>query len=496
MDAEGPRRKSHAEAVACTECKSSSHQRNHTANHLPEASIGVKVVQWYSSIFEKGAAASAFLGGTLLAITTSALEDRFEPVRGIAAAGATLFLTLFLLCLGLPLVFEFAGHEIMHTMDEEDKHTWKSIGIHLGLALLSLLLQGLALAGTACVFRVMIPYASAAGQGGFWVTILLAGAAFGAWVRQLRVWRKEYVEDKNRPPVLLGHNAAPTQPNNPLEQGLECCARLTSAPSERTKTRLAPSDFRQTSEMGHVRRRGRPKPPRPKCPPPPQLWVVLHDQDPGITRLFASSDGGVHVAAQTVRLLALDATKPQQTLAPILTAKRHAEKLGFFDLPPEVRILIYSRISDDMDSIYDQDRHIREIDNSIDAPTRVLAQAVPARVRRRERLLQLQLVSRQFRTELLPAWAKQVVHHGALPFQIHRNGGRGRAGTSHKELPYAIWSAAREMLERIEARFGVGKSVRRIKLFSRSEALLERGPPGDLGVLPGPQDRQPTRGAG
>ncbi|KAK3111122.1 hypothetical protein LTR53_013956 [Teratosphaeriaceae sp. CCFEE 6253] len=228
--------------------------------------------------------------------------------------------------------------------------------------------------------------------------------------------------------------------------------------------------------MGHVRHRGRPKPPRPKCPPPPQPWIILHDQDPGITRLFAPSDGVVHVAAQTVRLLALDATKPQQTLAPILTAKRHAEKLGFFDLPPEVRILIYSRISDDVDSIYDQDRHIREIDNSIDAPTRVLAQAVPARVRRRERLLQLQLVSRQFRAELLPAWAGQIVHHGALPFQIHRNGGRGRASTSHKELPYAIWSAAREMLERLEARFGVGKSVRRIKLFSRSEALLERGP--------------------
>ncbi|KAK3111121.1 hypothetical protein LTR53_013955 [Teratosphaeriaceae sp. CCFEE 6253] len=226
MDAEGPRRKSHAEAVACTECKSSSHQRNHTANHLPEASIGVKVVQWYGSIFEKGAAASAFLGGTLLAITTSALEDEFRPVRTVAAAGATLFLTLFLLCLGLPLVFEFAGHEIMHTMDEVDKHTWESIKIHLGLALLSLLLQGLALAGTACVFRVMIPYAPAAGQGGFWVTMVSAGAALWAWCRQLCVWGKEYVEDRGRPPLVLGQNAAPMQPNAPLEQGLECCAWL------------------------------------------------------------------------------------------------------------------------------------------------------------------------------------------------------------------------------------------------------------------------------
>jgi len=183
----------------CEECKQTSHQRNHTFGYLPQPSSGVTVVQWYRSVFEKGAAASAFLGGTLLSITISTLDTKFEHVRHTAATGATLFLILFLLCLGLPLLFEFQGAAIVHALDDWSKRTVSSFLVHGLLALLSLTLQGLSLAGTACVFRVMEPYVPGASKAGFRVTIALAILVILAWVFQLGVWASEWRKEGRTP---------------------------------------------------------------------------------------------------------------------------------------------------------------------------------------------------------------------------------------------------------------------------------------------------------
>ncbi|KAK3632947.1 hypothetical protein LTR56_011504 [Elasticomyces elasticus] len=141
---------------------------------------GDRVVAWYKSVFEKGSSASAFLGGALLAITTSGPEDHIKPIRNKAAAGATLFLILFLLCLGLPLLFEFHGDDIVHLLDQTGRGK-----THRLLAVLSLVLQGLALSGAACLFLVIVPFVPIAGWIGLGVTGILACIAFVFWLMQL-----------------------------------------------------------------------------------------------------------------------------------------------------------------------------------------------------------------------------------------------------------------------------------------------------------------------
>ncbi|KAK4897102.1 hypothetical protein LTR27_004995 [Elasticomyces elasticus] len=194
-----------AHAIWCDDCNKTAHQRNHAAGFLPAPSDGVKVLRWYSSVFEKGAAASAFLGGTLLSVTTGASEKRLDSVRPAAAAGATLFLILFLLCLGLPLFFEFHGQWIVRVLEtskylepepDKAKLNRQNAKYQVGSALLSLLLQGLALAGTACVFQVIVPFAKNAGWAGFIVTIALILCALGAWIWQGAGWVAELEKER------------------------------------------------------------------------------------------------------------------------------------------------------------------------------------------------------------------------------------------------------------------------------------------------------------
>ncbi|KAK5706285.1 hypothetical protein LTR97_001272 [Elasticomyces elasticus] len=155
-------------------------------------STGEKVVKWYGSVFEKGAAASAFLGGTLLSLATGGDDPKLDEVRPTAAAGATIFLILFLLCIGLPLLFEFHGKALELGLDGPKKSFWGVVR-HYSLSLLSLTLQGLPLAGTACAFRVLMPsYAPAAGRVGFRVTIFLASSAGAAWLWQEVVWAYQW----------------------------------------------------------------------------------------------------------------------------------------------------------------------------------------------------------------------------------------------------------------------------------------------------------------
>ncbi|KAK4958898.1 hypothetical protein LTR10_003695 [Elasticomyces elasticus] len=203
-----------AHAIVCDhkedDCNKTPHQRNHAAGFLPAPSDGVKVLRWYNSVFEKGAAASAFLGGTLLSVTTGASEKRLDGVRPAAAAGATLFLILFLLCLGLPLFFEFHGQTIVRVLEMpkylepadvepmagKAKLNRQSASYHVGLALLSLLIQGLALAGTACVFQVIVPFAKIAGWAGFSVTIAFILCTLVAWIWQGAGWVAELEKDR------------------------------------------------------------------------------------------------------------------------------------------------------------------------------------------------------------------------------------------------------------------------------------------------------------
>ncbi|KAK5682638.1 hypothetical protein LTS10_005766 [Elasticomyces elasticus] len=182
-----------AHAIVCDhkedDCNKTAHQRNHAAGFLPAPSDGVKVLRWYNSVFEKGAAASAFLGGTLLSVTTRASEERLDSVRPAAAAGATLFLILFLLCLGLPLFFEFHGQTIVRVLEMRKylepetgkaKLNRQNASYQVGLALLSLLLQGLALAGWA----------------GFIVTIALILCTLGGWIWQGAGWVAELEKER------------------------------------------------------------------------------------------------------------------------------------------------------------------------------------------------------------------------------------------------------------------------------------------------------------
>ncbi|KAK5723559.1 hypothetical protein LTR15_005257 [Elasticomyces elasticus] len=141
---------------------------------------GERVVKWFKSVFEKGSTASAFLGGVLLTITTSGSEKHIEPIRRTAAAGATLFLVLFLLCVGLPLLFEFHGEGLEIELNKPTKG-W----VHALLAALSFLLQGLALSGATCVFLIMVPFVPAAGWAGFGVTMGLALVALACWALQI-----------------------------------------------------------------------------------------------------------------------------------------------------------------------------------------------------------------------------------------------------------------------------------------------------------------------
>ncbi|KAK5691825.1 hypothetical protein LTR17_025510 [Elasticomyces elasticus] len=198
-----------APAIACDQdtddCNKTPHQRNHVAGFLPAPSGGVQALRWYSSVFEKGAAASAFLGGTLLSVTTGAPDQKLDSVRSAAAGGATLFLILFLLCLGLPLFFEFHSQEIVRILEEPKavlpksgypETNWQSAQYHAGLAGLSFILQALALSGTACVFQVMIPFAKPAGWAGFVVTLVLAAGTLLVWSLKTVEWLAAIEKDK------------------------------------------------------------------------------------------------------------------------------------------------------------------------------------------------------------------------------------------------------------------------------------------------------------
>jgi len=160
-------------------------------------SVGARVVKWYMAIFEKGATASAFLGATLLSLTTAGSDEKLDQVRHLAATGSTLFLVIFLLCLALPLLFEAHEEEIAHVLDGT-RRGHLSLLYHIARSTLFLTVPSLVLGVTACLFRVMAQYAPAAGWTGFGFTMLLSVSLISAFVVQELFWMLERMHEKRQ----------------------------------------------------------------------------------------------------------------------------------------------------------------------------------------------------------------------------------------------------------------------------------------------------------
>jgi hypothetical protein len=143
-------------------------------------SDGRRLVVWWQCVLSNGINAAAFLGGILLTIATTTLDDKQAQIRPVAAAGAAVFLILYILEIGFDMLFNFMSDDLA------ERANGIRDAIYFWLSGLSLLLQILPLAGTLCLFRVMAAFVPGAGWTGFGIIAILAVAALWIWALQLR----------------------------------------------------------------------------------------------------------------------------------------------------------------------------------------------------------------------------------------------------------------------------------------------------------------------
>ncbi|TKA61871.1 hypothetical protein B0A55_10458 [Friedmanniomyces simplex] len=219
-----------------------------------------------------------------------------------------------------------------------------------------------------------------------------------------------------------------------------------------------------------------------KCSQPLQPWTVFSDEDAGIAELFELAKdvpATAQEATPTIQQLELSSDEQAPPFWPTVTMKRDPDRLGLFDLPPELRTQIYSYISQHIQSLYDDEGRDRLTDDLLRVSTCWTQDRFVALMKRNARFVKMQLVSRQVREEILGTWAEEVVHYGRLRFDIWQEQCRWDF-RSLQQLPYAIWSATREVLEKLNDRFGVARYVRHVKLVARFEAKSHGEGPAEL----------------
>ena len=163
--------------------------------------------------------------------------------------------------------------------------------------------------------------------------------------------------------------------------------------------------------------------------------------------------------------------EPLVLVPPPVIIRQDASIMSLFDLPAELRMLIYSHISKVVHGTHSEDEWYRVLDDRLKIDglwTRKLhIERHDVLSSRHARFLDLQLVSRQVRLEFLEAWAETIDHHKLLiddgrPYRACEL----RCRTS-KEISGMIFTTVRTMLHDMENRLGVARHVRHIKLFVR-----------------------------
>jgi hypothetical protein len=133
---------------------------------------GDEIMQWYQELFENSTTFASILASVMFSAMildfygdyNKVLHDSDDEVRVWAATGAMLFVLLVLLCKVCSLGLRFKGKKIVF---EYDKKNW---GVRYGLALASLLFQGLVIAGTMFFCLIVKAYAPVIGLTALGIT--------------------------------------------------------------------------------------------------------------------------------------------------------------------------------------------------------------------------------------------------------------------------------------------------------------------------------------